>query len=64
LSSVFLFLAWYDHLRPAGWAGLGDPEGIALVVAVRHVLMLLLDLFIGVTLLLGRRPVLLPQNLK
>ncbi len=64
LSFVFLFLAWHDHLRSLDWAVYAGTGSVAFVAAVRHVIMLLLDLLIGVTLLMGRRPAVLPQNLE
>ena len=62
LSLVYLYLAW----REVGWlsAVTTNPAGAAFADVSKHVILLLLDLFITAVLLLGRRPVTLPQNLK
>lgn len=68
LSLVFLYRAWIEFHKPwPSWPGLvGQPaiESAVLVAAGRHANLLLLDLFMGLLLLLGRRVDVLPQKLK
>lgn len=68
LSLVYLFFAWSEFhtlallsLDSSGPAGI---EGIAFIHAVKHMTLLLLQLFIGVLLLFGKNPASQPRNLR
>lgn len=68
LSLVYLFVAWSEFnnlarlwLDSSGPAGI---EGIAFIRFVKHMTLLLLQLFIGVLLLFGKRPASQPRNLQ
>jgi protein-S-isoprenylcysteine O-methyltransferase Ste14 len=68
LSLVFLYLAWIEFHKPwdswAGWAGQPAIESAVLIEDARHINGLLLNLFTGLLLLVGRRVDVLPQKLK
>jgi protein-S-isoprenylcysteine O-methyltransferase Ste14 len=62
LSLVYLYFAWVElHILWLIWFG---PSGAVFVVVARHVIALLLNFFVGILLLLGRRPAVPPQKLK
>ncbi len=64
LSLVFFFFAWHDHLQSLAWVKSAVESGVALGEATRHAILLTLDILMGVTLLLGRRPMAWPQCLR
>jgi protein-S-isoprenylcysteine O-methyltransferase Ste14 len=65
LSLVYLYLAQIEfHKLRFGGYGPPGTECAVFVGVVRHVLWLLLNSFVGLTLLLGRRAVVPPQKLR
>ena len=65
LSLVYLGFAGheFDQLRLV-WLGPASASGAAAVAAARHVVALMLNFFVGILLLLGRRADVPPQKLK
>jgi protein-S-isoprenylcysteine O-methyltransferase Ste14 len=65
LSLVFLCSAWFEfHILWIGWPNQPGTENAAFVEIGRHVNRLMMDLFIGSLLLLGRRVAVPPRKLK
>jgi protein-S-isoprenylcysteine O-methyltransferase Ste14 len=65
LSLVFLYAAQVEfHKLWVGWSGPPGTGSAVFVGVVRHVIFFLLNLFVGLLLLLGRRAVVPPQKLK
>ncbi len=65
LSLVFLYAAQNEfHKLWVGWSGPPGTASAVFVGVVRHVIFFLLNLFVGLLLLLGRRAVVPPQKLK
>ena len=65
LSLVYLYFAGIEfHKLWLIWLGPANASGAAAVGAARHVIALMLNFFVGILLLLGRRADVPPQNLK
>ena len=65
LSLVYLGYAGYEfHKLWFIWLGPASNSGAAAVEVARHIIALMLNFFVGVLLLLGRRAAVAPQNLK
>ena len=63
LSLVYLYLTWVEfHKLWLLWAGPPNPSGSAAVEVARHVILLMLNFFVAVLLLLGRRAAVPPQT--
>jgi protein-S-isoprenylcysteine O-methyltransferase Ste14 len=62
LSPVYLYFAWIEF--HALWLESASTKDDAFVVVARHVILLLLNFFVGILLLLGRRADVPPQKLK
>ncbi len=62
LSLVYLYFAWVEfHVLWLLWF---NSSGAVFVPMARHAVALLLNFFVGILLLLGRRATVLPQKLK
>jgi protein-S-isoprenylcysteine O-methyltransferase Ste14 len=65
LSLVYLYFAWVEfHKLWLIWLGPPSTSGAEAMQAARHVILLLLNFFVGILLLLGRRAAVPPQNPK
>jgi protein-S-isoprenylcysteine O-methyltransferase Ste14 len=65
LSLVYLGYAGYEfHKLWLVWLGPASNSGAVAVEVARHIIALLLNFFVGVLLLLGRRAAVAPQNLR
>jgi protein-S-isoprenylcysteine O-methyltransferase Ste14 len=65
LSLVFLCLAWVEfHKLWLIWLGPANPSGAVAVEVARHITLLMLNFFVGILLLLGRRAAVPPQTRK
>ena len=62
LSPVYLYLAWIEfHKLWLIWHGPPDTSGAMAVEVARHIIALMLNFFVGILLLLGRRAAVPPQ---
>jgi protein-S-isoprenylcysteine O-methyltransferase Ste14 len=65
LSLVYLYFAWVEfHKLWVIWLGPANASGSEAMEAARHVIALILNFFVGILLLLGRRAEVPPQNPK
>ena len=63
LSLVYFYLTWVEfHKLWLIWLGPASSSGAVAVEVARHVILLLLNFFVGILLLLGRRAEVPPQK--